>query len=192
MINKTIAVTGGIGSGKTAVMGILKEQGFNVLSCDEINGELLERRWVKKKIQKIFPSAVKGRIKLSLDRRALSEEVFSDPEKLNRLNALMHPMILREVKSRARGVTFVEVPLLFECGLEREFDGVIVVLRDDKDRIESVKKRSALTEEEITARMNNQTDYKALDLKDYVVIYNDEDISDLEIRTVAAVKKILK
>jgi len=192
MINKTIAVTGGIGSGKTAVMGILKEQGFNVLSCDEINGELLERRWVKKKIQKIFPSAVKGRIKLSLDRRALSEEVFSDPEKLNRLNALMHPMILREVKSRARGVTFVEVPLLFECGLEREFDGVIVVLRDDKDRIESVKKRSALTEEEITARMNNQTDYKALDLKDYVVIYNDEDISDLEIRTVAALKKILK
>ena len=74
----------------------------------------------------------------------------------------------------------MEVPLLFECGYQDKFDGVIVIQREINARIESVKKRSNLTKEQILARITAQVDYSKIDLSNYKIIINDGDKIELE------------
>ena len=84
------------------------------------------------------------------------------------------------------------MPLLFECNYQNHFDGVIVVMRDKKARIESVKLRSNLTEEQILARINNQVDYDKKDLSSYIIIKNDSDINALKEKVLKIAKELIK
>ena len=84
------------------------------------------------------------------------------------------------------------MPLLFECGYEKYFDKVIVITRPLKDRIESVKQRSNLTEEQIKARINKQTDYDSKDLSLYHVIVNDGDENALKDKVLSLVNNLTK
>ena len=180
---KLIAITGGIGSGKSTVTSIAKEMGFTTLSCDAIVTELYQKRKVKLLIKKHFPTAVKGFIFPKLDRKELSSIVFKDKDKLNLLTNLITPIVLDEVINRAQKLTgkvFVEVPLLFECACQNKFDFVLVVMRSLEQRVESVKKRSNLTEEEILARINSQVNYDTLDLTNYIVIENNLSVEILK------------
>ena len=174
---KKIALTGGIGSGKTTALVTLKENGYAVFSCDEISHEISKKRRVKIKMRELFPNAFSGKVFIKADRKKIAEEVFNDKDKLEKLNNLLHPLILQELIKKAnrcgKKVAFIEVPLLFESGYKDSFDGVIVISRNIKDRIESVKIRSKMTEDEIVARMNNQADYYNMDLSKYTVIEND-------------------
>ena len=180
---RMIALTGGIGSGKSTALKILQDTGYKTLSCDKITSELYEKRKVKLKLKKLFPSAVTGFFNPVIDRKAISAIVFNDKGKLEELTALITPLVLKEAKRQATklgGVVFVEVPLLFERGYQDEFDAVIVVTRDMKTRIASVMERSNLTEQETVARINNQFDYDNADLNDYAVIENDGDLISLK------------
>ncbi|MBR3804269.1 MAG: dephospho-CoA kinase, partial [Clostridia bacterium] len=85
---------------------------------------------------------------------------------------------------------FVEVPLLFERKYENKFDNVLVITRPLKDRIDSVKTRSNLTEEQIKARINAQVNYEQIDLSPYTVIMNDGDKTALKEKVLDAVKKL--
>jgi dephospho-CoA kinase len=179
----TVAVTGGIGSGKSFLIEILKSRGFSTLSCDDIAKHTLEMRNIKKKLKKLFPTVVSGRLTLTVDRKKLAEIVFSDKIALKNLNALTHPVIIKETIKRAKKLpspVFVEVPLLFEGGYETLFDDVVVVTRDKEKRIESVIKRTNMTREQVLSRINNQFDYYTEDLSNYIVISNDGDKGALE------------
>ena len=180
---KKIAVTGGIGSGKSTVINILTDAGYKVLSCDKITAELYEKRRVKLLLKKMFPTAVKGYFFPQIDRKIISAAVFNDKEKLNALTSAITPLVMDEVERRCKklsGIVFVEVPLLFECNYQSRFDGVMVVMRDKESRIESVKTRSNLTKEEIVARMNSQVDYDSINLSPFVIVKNDRDFLSLK------------
>lgn len=170
-----IAITGGIGSGKSTVSNIIKNLGYTVVSTDEITAKLHADQNVLLKIKEIFPSAVTGEKQLFLDKNILSEEIFFDKEKLSRLNKLMHPLIMNNTFDilDKYPVAFAEVPLLFESKLESMFDKVIVVKRDKNSRVSSVIKRSNLTENQVLSRINNQIDYDTFDFSKYNVIIND-------------------
>ncbi len=158
MPNK-IAVTGGIGSGKSAVCRILKERGYPVFSCDEINRTLLSEKSYLDGLCALFPACVKDG---KLNKTALSALVFSDKEALKTLNAYAHPRIaerLRRDMEGAEKTCFAEVPLLFERGLTQQFDCAIVVLRSKEERIRAVVTRDGLTAEQAEARMKQQFDY---------------------------------
>ena len=158
MPNK-IAVTGGIGSGKSAVCRILKERGYPVFSCDEINRTLLSEKSYLDGLCALFPACVKDE---KLNKTALSALVFSDKEALKTLNAYAHPRIaerLRRDMEGAEKTCFAEVPLLFESGMTKRFDGAIVVLRNKEERIRAVVARDGLTAEQAKARMKQQFDY---------------------------------
>lgn len=158
MPNK-IAVTGGIGSGKSAVCRILKERGYPVFSCDEINRTLLSEKSYLDGLCALFPACVKDG---KLNKAALSALVFSDKEALKTLNAYAHPRIaerLRRDMEGAEKTCFAEVPLLFESGMTKRFDGAIVVLRNKEERIRAVVTRDGLTAEQAEARMKQQFDY---------------------------------
>lgn len=180
--NIKIAITGGIGSGKSTVANIIASEGYPVFSCDEIYSELLLDGKFLLEIEKNFPGSVKdGR----LDRNKLSAEVFKDEEKLKKLNALTHGKILSAAFKKTEGerLSFLEVPLLFENGFESRFDKVIVVLRDYENRISSVTVRDGISREEVINRIKRQFDYDKYDFAKYYVIHNNSNLADLRAKT---------
>jgi len=180
---KKIALTGGIGSGKSTALKILSESGYKTLSSDNIVSELYNTPHVKRLLKKLFPTAVKGFFRLSVDRKAISKIVFNDHAAHKKLTDAITPLVLKKILKRTKVLTehvFVEVPLLFECGYQEYFDKVLVITRSLDDRIESVKQRSSLTKEEILSRIKAQTDYDSFDLSPYHVIINDGDVTALK------------
>lgn len=185
-----IAITGGIGSGKSTVGKILKSRGEKVLSCDEIYSGLLEGEALTKKLAAEFGEEILsgGRV----DRKRLSALVFDNARLLKKLNKITHAEILNELIKEAEGLTFCEVPLLFESGWEKYFDGVIVVLRDKNERINSVMTRSDLSREEAEKRVKTQINYDIYDFTKYYVIHNNQNLSYLEEQTLNILQKIKK
>ena len=192
---KIIAITGGIGSGKSFALSTLKNAGFYTISCDDIVADLYTRRSFLKEIKKIFPLAVSGFFKLKVDKKVIAKEVFEDKEKLNKLNKLSHRKVLKIALQsclkygKEKGVSVVEVPLLFESDLQNEFNGVIVIKRNKEDRIKSVMERSNLTREEVESRINAQIDYEVFDFSKYIVIENNGNISGFENQVLNAINK---
>ena len=173
MDKKIIAITGGIGSGKSYALNILSSWGYPTFSCDETLKEIYNDEKVLLEVKKAFPKVFDGEI---LNRKVLANTVFNDNLKLEKLNAITHPHIFNKVISGAKQsdgeIAFIEVPLLLEGGYQRFFDGVIVIKRSISKRIASVKTRSNLTEDEIRKRMSAQVDYDTIDLKGFFVIEN--------------------
>ena len=190
---KLFAITGGIGSGKSAALAALKDAGYSVLSSDEIVSELYEKRKVKKLIRRLFPDAVTGVINLKLDRKKISALVFNDKEQLEKLTALITPMVIEQIIKRfnkSDRSIFAEVPLLFERNYQDYFDEVIVVKRKLLDRVESVIRRSKLSKDEVLARINAQFDYDNSDLSKYIVISNEGDLNSLRSSVLEVTKNI--
>lgn len=190
--NKKIAITGGIGSGKSTVMKILQNKGYKVYSCDEVYSVLITERAFLAKLCAEFGNILDDNG--GLDRKKLSEIVFSDANKLKRLNELTHPAIYQKMFSLAaenNSTCFFEVPLLFEDGKELLFDEVIVVLRDMEKRISEVMKRDNLSVEEVQKRVKNQVDYDNLNFAKYYVIHNNGDLMQLNVSVDTILDKII-
>ena len=191
---KIIAITGGIGSGKSTALDVLRAAGFLVLSSDGIVGELYKKRSVKKFLKHLFPSAVTGIINLKINRKEIAKITFTDKEKHTALTKHVTALVLKEIIRRAQksgGVTFAEVPLLFECDFTPHFNGVIVVTRNKEERIKSVISRSSLTREQVLERMAAQVDYDSIDISPYIVIENNGDKESLKIAVLTAAKSFL-
>lgn len=193
---KKIAITGGIGSGKSTVSEIIRKMGYVVVSADKVYSELLlNEDFVKEicELMNISPIEKDGRI--TIDRKALSALVFSDKTQLSRLNDFTHPRIMDEIFRRSEGVEplfFAEVPLLFERGYETEFDNVFVVRRQLDLRLSGTVKRDGKTEAEIRKVIDNQFDYEG-NKSGYksIIIENNGTIHELETEVSEAVKRLL-
>ena len=193
MAKKLIAITGGIGSGKSLVLDTFQKLGYPTLSSDKIVKELYKTPKVKSLIKSIFVDAVKGEKRLRIDYKTLTKLAFSDKENNEKLTKAITPLVLNEILRKAkRGnkTTFVEVPLLFECGFEDKFDKTIVVLRDKNERIESVKTRSNLTKKQIEDRMAFQIDYDKKDFSKFIVIVNDKGKEEIEKKVLELAKEL--
>ncbi|MDE6585657.1 MAG: dephospho-CoA kinase [Clostridia bacterium] len=190
--NIKIAITGGIGSGKSSVAQLIRELGYTVLSCDEIYSELLQNNNFLSVLEKEFGGVIAD--DGSLDRCKLSELVFNNKDALTKLNSITHPAIMKEVFSKLQRerIGFCEVPLLFENGFEKLFDEVIVVLRDESERIKSVSLRDGLDLECIKKRLYVQIDYQNYTFTKYYVIHNDGNLSELSAKTAEIIKKLEK
>jgi dephospho-CoA kinase len=175
-MNKKIAITGGIGSGKSIVGEYLKKKGFSVFSCDEIYAELITTDSYIQAIKQAFPVAV---VDGKIDKSVLSNIIFSDTAQREKLNKIAHPMIMQALDEQMRscdGIVFAEVPLLFEGGFERLFDGIIVVKRNIAERIAAICKRDTIQKDTALLRIQSQFDYdsqafaeRTKDLSVYIV-----------------------
>ncbi len=185
-----IAITGGIGSGKSSVAEIIAGEGYPVFSCDKIYSELLTEKAFLDELSAVFEGIIGKDGKL--DRQKLSEIVFKNEEQLQKLNALTHEKILSVAfkKMDAYEKSFLEVPLLFENGFEAQFDGVIVVLRDLEKRIASVMRRDKITREQVISRINRQFNYDNFNFTKYYVIHNNGDLSILRHNVLELLKEI--
>lgn len=188
--NKKIAVTGGIGSGKTLFCNILKSLGYEVFSCDDIYADLLQEEAYLSLLIKNFPECFPDG---KFNKKILSERIFKNREDKKTLESLAHPLILQRLlkKMEDKEIVFAEVPLLFEGGYEELFDCVIALVRNKEDRIEAVKKRSRLTETEILNRMENQIDPALLFDKNCIIVENNGTVEELKEKTIKILSKIV-
>ena len=190
---KKIAITGGIGSGKSTVAKQIALLGFPVFSCDEIYRELLQDNAYIAQISRVFSDVVKEGV---IDKKALSRRVFSSETDRKRLNSIAHPLIMERLYARMSACTnelvFAEVPLLFEGGYENDFAHIIVVRRNDEERIESVMKRDGVSKAEVLARLSVQFDYKDIKNKNVYFIDNDSGIEELELKTKQMILQLKK
>lgn len=165
-MKKLIAITGGIGSGKSLLTDYFASLGYAVLSADEIYSDLLKDEYFLKGIcDAVGVCAVLVNGRYMLDRKAVAEKVFGNPAERKKLDDFTHDAIMREMFSRANdcsGVVFCEVPLLFESGYDKYFDCVIVVFRNENERISSVVSRDNKSEELVKEIIKNQYDYSKL------------------------------
>lgn len=146
-----IAITGGIGSGKTYVANYIRSKGYIVIDTDIIARELMEKSNSNylNIIEKFGSDILKS--DGDIDRAKLRNIVFHDEKKRRLLNSITHPNIMEKALDESDGASiyFVEVPLLFEENLESFFDQAWVVDCSEETQIKRVLKRSSLSQEEV-------------------------------------------
>ncbi len=183
-----IAITGTIGSGKTVVSDYLRSRGYDVFDCDKVNAQLLEEnRKGYKAVKKLFPECFEGNI---LNKKKLAKEVFSDPEKKQKLEDVMHPLILKELKKRKDDPLFAEVPLLFEAGWDVYFDRNLLIVTDEKllkDRMEERGFSVKQYQERLKTQMPVEEKIKRADK----IIYNNGSLNDLYVMIDNWLKEVL-
>ena len=178
---KCIGLTGGIGSGKTTVARIFSMLDIPVYNSDEAGRKITEENaLVKSAIKKQFGKEVYDE-KDTLDREKLSGIVFKDAEALSRLNAIVHPAVAEDFKlwceNQVSSYIIKEAAILFEHGLDKHLDGVIVVEAPDNLRIKRVMKRNDVSEEIVRQRMLNQLPQEDLiDRADWVIHNNEQQL----------------
>jgi dephospho-CoA kinase len=171
-----IGLTGGIGSGKTTVAQIFEVLGIPVYYADTAARDLMNRDpELKNQIISAFGPGVYKEGKL--DRTYLGGLVFGDPEKLARLNTIVHPATLRDsvgwIQNQKTPYVIKEAALIFEAGLEKFLDYTIGVSAPESLRLERVMNRDQVTSEKVLQRMQQQMDEKEKISRCDFVIIND-------------------
>jgi dephospho-CoA kinase len=171
-----VALTGGMGSGKTFVLSCFRDFGWNVVECDAIARDLLEHDpEVACSVRGTFGGSV-FRKDGSIDRKALAAVVFADSDKLRILEEILHPLIHREWMGILNNCPdkpgIVEIPLLFEKNLEKLFKVSVCVTVSGPTQIERLARRG-FTEAEARARIARQMPLDKKELRaDYVILNN--------------------
>jgi dephospho-CoA kinase len=172
-----IGLTGGIGSGKSTVARIFNVLGIPVYSSDDASKRLMdEDEELKNSIVKAFGKESYSNGKLN--RRYLATKAFSDPNKIELLNSLVHPATIKDaitwMEKQKAPYLIKEAALIFESGSDKFLDVIIGVRSPLSLRLERTMKRNNVTAEEVEARIKLQMDEEEkLDLCDYIV-QNDE------------------
>ncbi|HUU41134.1 MAG TPA: dephospho-CoA kinase [Desulfatiglandales bacterium] len=173
-----VALTGGIGSGKSTVASMFKEEGAHVIDFDCLARLVVEPgkpAW--RDIVDYFGERILSADQ-TLNRSALGEIVFSDANSREALEAFIHPRIFEETEALIKvikvkdpfAVVIIDFPLLFELGLNKNFDKVILAYIPRDIQIERIIKRDGFKQEEIEKRLDAQIpiDEKKL-LSDYLI-----------------------
>jgi len=176
---KKVALTGGMGTGKSTVMWMFQEMGAEIINADEIAHKLLEPKthaW--KMLFERYGDHImqKGGI---IDRRALAATIFSDDEERKFVESVIHPRVheeishkLVELEKKEVPYVIVEIPLLFETGWEKEFDTVVVIRCDHEQQIARCMEKFGLTREDVEARLQVQRPLETKESKADFVIDN--------------------
>ncbi|WP_343634346.1 dephospho-CoA kinase [Fluviicola sp.] len=175
-MSKTIGITGGIGSGKSLVSKILQLMGYPVYSSDQRAKDIMhEDQALIAGLKELFGE--EAYVGPNLNRPYIAAQIFKDDSKRTAMNNLVHPAVRKDfrqwVESQKSPLLFQESALLFETGNYKSFDAVILVSAPEKIRMERVKERDQLTDEQVQSRFNAQMPEEEKMKLTGLVIHND-------------------
>ena len=159
-----VGLTGGVATGKTTVAKMFQQCGASIIDADLLARQVVEPgkpAW--RAIVKLFGETVLKRDR-SINRQVLGSIIFSNANQRRQLERIIHPRVAREqarvTKAIARkypkAVVIYEVPLLFEVGVDKRVDKIIVVIADQATQIARLKKRNGLSRTEAIRRIQAQ------------------------------------
>lgn len=159
-MKRIVALTGGIGAGKSVVSHVLTALGYPVYDCDSQAGILMDRDLqMQRRIAAEITADALG-ANGNLNRKAIAQCVFSDSAKLKRLNEIVHAAVRSHcsewIAAQEKDTVFVETAILYESGMDAMMSEVWEVTAPEELRISRVERRSGLTREEIKSRMAAQ------------------------------------
>jgi len=187
-----IGLTGGIGSGKTKVSKIFAEKGFKIFNSDEIAKTIIRNdNSVKNSIINFFgTNSYNGD---NLNSKYISEIIYSDKDKLNYLNSLVHPKVFDQfekvLKSNLNSKILVESAILFESNFHKILDYNILLISPKAQRISRVIKRDNINRSDIKKIMNVQwSDKKKISLATFVI--ENINFSETSVQILSLISKI--
>ena len=180
-----VAITGDVGSGKSIVTEFFKARKYPVWSADEAIKELYKEKKITENLQKLFKQSIitSGRI----DTKILREIVFNDPNNLNKLNNYIHPLVKNKLQSFMNKrktpcdevAVIFEIPLLFECNMEKSFDLSILIIADLETKIERVINRNKCSRDDVLKILKTQMPQEQKINKTEIIIQNNNDLTTL-------------
>jgi len=159
-----VGLTGGVATGKSTVAKMFKQCGAVVIDADELARDIVKPgkpAWHA--IVKTFGKTVLTSDR-TINRQALGAVVFNNRVKLRRLERIIHPRVARQqvkltrqaVRNDPKAVVIYDVPLLFEVGIDKRVDKIIVVSADQETQLARLKKRNGLSRAEALRRIRSQ------------------------------------
>ncbi len=185
MQNKYLfGITGGSGSGKSTVSEMFKVLGFEIIDCDIIARQVtMPGEECLEKLKEEFGADITDKDNV-LQRKKLADIVFTDGEKLQRLNEITHYYILERIfdlaEKSSSGMIGIDGAVLFESGVTKSCRKVIGVLANMDTRLRRIQERDKISEDAARARIGSQKENKFyIENCDYLV-YNNGNRDDLE------------
>ncbi len=177
-----IGLTGQTGAGKTTASTILANMGFKIVDADKIARQVVATgRGCLADLVLAFSVEIINS-EGGLDRKKLGQIVFGNKEKLRKLNEIIFPFILAEVKEQLTGYegpkrppVILDAPTLFESGADKFCDVIVSVIADKELRRSRIIARDHLSSEEADRRMRSQHDDKYYTSRSQYVIHNNDD-----------------
>jgi dephospho-CoA kinase len=183
-----VGLTGGIGSGKSEVARLLAGHGAVVIDADVLAREAVApgSTGLARVVAEFGPDVLGA--DGSLDRSTLAQVVFADPERLARLNAIIHPYVRRRsaeimAAGPADAVVVEDVPLLVENNLQGRYDVVVVVDASPETQVGRLTRARGMSASDAQARMSTQATREQRAAVADVIIDNDGDLGALETQT---------
>lgn len=192
-----IGLTGGIGSGKTAVSNLFEKLGITVIDTDIIARSLLDNdKTVSEEVISCIGNTILDKNK-KINRKKLAHIVFNDKTKKQKLENIIHPRVRDEIDNQIRSqrhdskskdtqnkqdkYAIIVIPLLFETDFDEKIDRTLVVLADENTRVKRIQQRDNRNMDEIRSIIASQIDDKTRRSKASDIIVNDKDFNKLEI-----------
>jgi dephospho-CoA kinase len=187
-VAKLVGLTGGIASGKSTVSAMLRKKGIPVIDTDKITRDLSRKgQPIWREVKRVFGEEFFNQDG-ELDRKALGDIVFFDPDARNRLNEITHPLIAEEVqreinsilKTGYKGGIIIDAPVLIEGGWHEMVDEVWLVTASKETQIRRLKKRDGMSPVQAQMRIESQMTQEEKLKYAHKVIDNDNGYSFLE------------
>jgi len=185
-----IAITGGLGTGKSLFSKYLLEKNEVVINSDEIAKKIMTTKpLIIDQIKKLLGNEAylpDGK----LNTKFIASQIFSNPDLHKKLTKIVHPPTIVEIQrlaqkefnKRNRRRVFVESALVFEAGIEKKFDYIILIKSDLNLRLQRTIERDKITPDEFFQRIQYQIDPDEAEEHSHFVIYNNGSLEELQKR----------
>ena len=192
-----IGLTGQSGAGKTTVCSIFEKNGFSIINADTISREVTKKGSpCLDNIADVFPECIDSKTG-ELDRSKMGEVVFNDKDLLKVFSSIIYPYIttkvlseIRNFDSQGKKLILLDAPTLFESRVDDFCNYNVCVIADETIRFNRIIKRDNISQEMIMNRFNSQNDDKFYIDRSDMVIYNNDDIEELNSNAEECVKRI--
>ena len=196
-MTKTIAITGGIGSGKSTFCSKLKEKGFKIHSSDEQVAKIYKNPEEKFVTYLRTIGLSKSISKKNIDKKIISKIIFENKQIKKKLELYIFKIVrknrsdfIKQEKEKKTRLIFIDIPLLFENNLEKQFNKVISIIASKRVRLKRLKKTRKMTENQFKNITRSQTSDVIRKKKSDYVIYNNSTLKDYKIKINKLISKL--
>ena len=196
-MTKTIAITGGIGSGKSTFCSKLKEKGFKIHSSDEQVAKIYKNPEKKFVTYLRTIGLSKSISKKNIDKKIISKIIFENKHIRKKLELYIFKIVrkkrsdfIKKEKQKKTKLIFIDIPLLFENNLEKQFNKVISIIASKQVRLKRLKKTRKMTENQFKNIVRSQTSDVIRKKKSDYVIYNNSTLKDYKIKINKLISKL--